>query len=842
MQRLRQGRESTRIRNDRATAASTSTPSRRCCRTAIRSCWSTACSSSSRSKRMLAHQERHHQRAVLPGPLPRPSGDAGRADHRGAGAGRRPADPLSHQADGSLTKARSSTSSTSTTRRFKRRSCPGDQLQLEVDAQAHDPQHGKFTGVARVDGEQVACAELLCADAQSTDDARDVRPHDPSDRASSTRRRSSAPTSSIGAVQRHRRRASRSATAPRSARTSSSTARRAIGRDNRIFQFASIGGDPQDKKFARRAQRARHRRPQHASASSSRINRGTGKAAASRASATTTGSWPTCTSRTTARSATTPCSPTTPRSPATWRSATRSILGGFAGVHQFCRIGAHAFIGMGCLRQRRRAAVRDGRAGRLRPPARHQRRGPEAPRLRRRAHRRDQARLPALYISGADARRSARRAARRTRAPTASDVRAHAAISSRRGERPHAAVTLGHDAARIVRCPHRAGRRRSVGRPARRRTDRRAARAFPRRAASPASAAPRMRAAGFDAWHDADELAVHGPVRGAAHLPRLLRAAARRCASACCACEARRLHRHRRARLQPRPRTRLKQRGIRTVHFVSPSIWAWRESRAAKIGAQRRPACCACSRSSRRSTRATASMRASSAIRSPMRSRSSPTAGAARAALGLPQDVPVLALLPGSAPGRDRAPRRDFLRPRRAGRAADCPTCASSSPMATPACARRIERTAGRCRLPPSPIRILDGHARTRDGRQRRRAARLRHRDAGSDARQAADGRRLSHRAADARDRQGPAACSRSTRYSLPNVLAGERVVPELMQDDCTPVQLADAVLRWFHDPAAIGGCSRDSAPSMRNCDAMPRRRRHARWQIAGDGTPPSAG
>ena len=25
------------------------------------------------------------------------------------------------------------------------------------------------------------------------------------------------------------------------------------------------------------------------------------------------------------------------------------ILGGFAGVHQFCRIGAHAFIGMGCL-------------------------------------------------------------------------------------------------------------------------------------------------------------------------------------------------------------------------------------------------------------------------------------------------------------------------------------------------------------------------------------------------------------------------------------------------------------------------------------------------------------
>ena len=38
-------------------------------------------------------QERHHQRTVLPGPFPRPSGDAGRAGDRGAGPGRRRADP-----------------------------------------------------------------------------------------------------------------------------------------------------------------------------------------------------------------------------------------------------------------------------------------------------------------------------------------------------------------------------------------------------------------------------------------------------------------------------------------------------------------------------------------------------------------------------------------------------------------------------------------------------------------------------------------------------------------------------------------------------------------------------
>jgi lipid-A-disaccharide synthase len=38
-------------------------------------------------------------------------------------------------------------------------------------------------------------------------------------------------------------------------------------------------------------------------------------------------------------------------------------------------------------------------------------------------------------------------------------------------------------------------------------------------------------------------------------------------------------------------------------------------------------------------------------------------------------------------------------------------------------------------------------------------------------------------------------------RYALPNVLAGEDLAPELMQDDCTPDKLADAVLHWFRAP-----------------------------------------
>ena len=69
------------------------------------------------------------------------------------------------------------------------------------------------------------------------------------------------------------------------------------------------------------------------------------------------------------------------------------ILGGFTGIHQFCKIGAHAFTGMGSLDQCRRATVRH-RGRRLCETTRHQQRGPEAARLRCSADQRDQTRLP----------------------------------------------------------------------------------------------------------------------------------------------------------------------------------------------------------------------------------------------------------------------------------------------------------------------------------------------------------------------------------------------------------------------------------------------------------------
>jgi lipid-A-disaccharide synthase len=38
-------------------------------------------------------------------------------------------------------------------------------------------------------------------------------------------------------------------------------------------------------------------------------------------------------------------------------------------------------------------------------------------------------------------------------------------------------------------------------------------------------------------------------------------------------------------------------------------------------------------------------------------------------------------------------------------------------------------------------------------------------------------------------------------RYALPNVLHGTDLAPELMQDECTPENLADAVLNLFRHP-----------------------------------------
>jgi lipid-A-disaccharide synthase len=96
-------------------------------------------------------------------------------------------------------------------------------------------------------------------------------------------------------------------------------------------------------------------------------------------------------------------------------------------------------------------------------------------------------------------------------------------------------------------------------------------------------AGPRMEAAGCDAWYPLEKLAVRGFAEVVAHLPELIR-----------------IRRELRARLLDAKvplfvgvdapdfnlglERKLKRRGVRTIQFVSPSVWAWRRERLQSIG------------------------------------------------------------------------------------------------------------------------------------------------------------------------------------------------------------------------------------------------------------------
>ena len=98
-------------------------------------------------------------------------------------------------------------------------------------------------------------------------------------------------------------------------------------------------------------------------------------------------------------------------------------------------------------------------------------------------------------------------------------------------------------------------------------------------------AGPRMRAAGCEALADAEELAVMGLTEVLRHLPRLLKLRRRLVAEL----------------TQLRPdvfvgidapefnlglAARMKARGMRTVQYVSPQVWAWRQGRVRGSGGE----------------------------------------------------------------------------------------------------------------------------------------------------------------------------------------------------------------------------------------------------------------
>ena len=175
-----------------------------------------------------------------------------------------------------------------------------------------------------------------------------------------------------------------------------------------------------------------------------------------------------------------------------------------------------------------------------------------------------------------------------------------------------------------------------------------------------------------------------------------------------------------------------------------------------------------------------------------------PDRAAARAALGVADGVPVLALLPGSRLGEIHRLGPTFLAA--AARVADAiPGLQVLAPMANPAC-----RAAFAPLLPAtSAIRLLDGeaHAAMVAADVVLLASGTAALEAMLAKRPMVVGYRVSALTAWIVRAFG---LMRTERYALPNVLAGETVVPELVQEACTPEALADAVLRWFREPDAV--------------------------------------
>lgn len=310
---------------------------------------------------------------------------------------------------------------------------------------------------------------------------------------------------------------------------------------------------------------------------------------------------------------------------------------------------------------------------------------------------------------------------------------------------------------------------------------------------------PRMRAAGMDTWHDAQALAVMGLTEVLAHLPRLLR-----------------LRRDFRQRLLDwRPdvfigidapdfnlgvERWLKQRGLRTVHYVSPSVWAWRESRAAKMGESADRVLCLFPMEppiyARHGVDAVF-------VGHPLADAIAlqPDRNAARARLGIHGDPPLLAVLPGSRESEIRRMLPTFLDA--AARLRDTlPGLRLLLPAANPACNDLIRTLLPRSDFPVSEVLLLDGNAQAA-----MIASDVVLLASGTAALEAMLCKRpmvVGHRIAPLTYRIVKGlGMLKSAFVSLPNVLAGKALVPELLQQDCTAEHLADAVGHWFHDTAA---------------------------------------
>ncbi|MES3002010.1 MAG: lipid-A-disaccharide synthase [Pseudomonadota bacterium] len=307
---------------------------------------------------------------------------------------------------------------------------------------------------------------------------------------------------------------------------------------------------------------------------------------------------------------------------------------------------------------------------------------------------------------------------------------------------------------------------------------------------------PQMRAQGFDAWWPHEKLAVSGYVEVLRHYREIVG-----------------IRNQLRERLLREPpnlfvgvdapdfnldlEASLKERGIRTVHFVCPSIWAWRPERAEKL---RRSADHVLCLFPFEPELLAAHGIASTYVGHPLAGviPMEPDKAGARAVLGLPQDAEVLAILPGS-----RASEIAHMAPRFFAAAALLRKKRPGIRLVVPAAHGRSEaigKAASEAGL-EGVVQIVDGQSHTVLA-----ASDLVLVASGTATLEAALFKRpmvisyavnwLTHRIMRPKHLQ--------PWIGLPNILCGEFAVPELLQNDAKPEALAAALLEWLDAPARM--------------------------------------
>ena len=312
----------------------------------------------------------------------------------------------------------------------------------------------------------------------------------------------------------------------------------------------------------------------------------------------------------------------------------------------------------------------------------------------------------------------------------------------------------------------------------------------------------RLRSAGMTCWFNSQELAVRGYVEALSRLPQIL------------------LVRHRLLKEIKRWKPgvflgvdapdfnlgveiRCREAGVRTVHFISPSIWAWRPERIHKIERAVdhmlcifpfEPACYAGTR-----VRATY-------VGHPLADMipTTPDQAAARAALGLKDEQrPVIAVLPGSRVGEIVHNGENFFE----AAALLSQHAQVIVPAASAALAQRIRQMPAFERAGAAGVRLLVGDTDqgTPVSHQALSACDVALVASGTATLEAAlfqrpmvIGYRIPALSYWMMKRQ-----ALTKHIGLPNILLGQRVVPELIQEEATPAALTEAVRHWLDHPQA---------------------------------------